>query len=319
MKKNYYTYVPFSAVKVLGKDSKSFLQRVMSIQMKFVMPNQASRGLLLSGSGRISAAFTLLCEDENTYLLIAKSIIAQNLAAELENFHFNEDLTISECKGFGFFVFGEHSFDLFDEKILSSSALNSNIVRNDDYTIFPWLASSTGKGFIWPVIDYHSAYDSFFLGDQVLKEKIETSFMQKGGILLQDDNFWEYQRITIMMPKFQKEWDFDSMPLNVGFHTWIHRNKGCYPGQEVIERTFNVGHPPLVLVQITGFSDVPQEKTRIYNQNEEIGTLTSLAVDPFSKDCIGLGLVRWNYRFPQTKVTLENGIEAMISKYSYQN
>ena len=271
-KQLFFADVPFLGIHVSGKSARSFLQRLVTVDMRQISLNQASRGLLLSGNGKILGAFTLLCENENSYLLISKTLIAQNLARELENLHFSEDLIISECEGFGFFVFGENSFDVFDEKTLSSFSMNSSITRNEDNTIFPWHTSSIGKGYIWPVIDYHSAYDSFFVGDQILKEKIETCFIQKGGILLQDDNFWEYQRIKIILPKFQKEWDFDSMPLNVGFHTWIHRNKGCYPGQEVIERTFNVGHPPLVLVQITGISDLPQEVRRNFALMRELDT-----------------------------------------------
>ena len=37
---------------------------------------------------------------------------------------------------------------------------------------------------------------------------------------------------------------------------FIDRFKGCYPGQEVVERSLNVGHPARVLIAIEGNSPI---------------------------------------------------------------
>lgn len=63
---------------------------------------------------------------------------------------------------------------------------------------------------------------------------------------------FHFDRIGALVPWPEFDWDENSMALEAGTLPWIDRAKGCYPGQEVIEKSLNVGHPPRVLNAFEG-------------------------------------------------------------------
>lgn len=63
---------------------------------------------------------------------------------------------------------------------------------------------------------------------------------------------WEWDRIGALVPWPKSEWDSSTPALEAGMLPWIDRYKGCYPGQEVVELSLNVGHPARVLVAVEG-------------------------------------------------------------------
>ncbi|NDD92569.1 folate-binding protein YgfZ, partial [bacterium] len=62
------------------------------------------------------------------------------------------------------------------------------------------------------------------------------------------------RRISQVRPWVDHEMTSEVMPLELGLYDGIAEGKGCYPGQEVIERVISQGAPPrrLVLVAATG-------------------------------------------------------------------
>ena len=62
---------------------------------------------------------------------------------------------------------------------------------------------------------------------------------------------WDFARIGALFPCPQ-DWSPDAPALEAGMLFAVDRFKGCYPGQEVVERSLNVGHPARVLVAMEG-------------------------------------------------------------------
>ncbi len=63
---------------------------------------------------------------------------------------------------------------------------------------------------------------------------------------------WNFDRIGAGVPWPPLDWDCATPALEAGVLPWIDRHKGCYPGQEVVELSLNVGHPARVLVAWEG-------------------------------------------------------------------
>lgn len=57
-------------------------------------------------------------------------------------------------------------------------------------------------------------------------------------------------RIKALVPWPKKDWDSSTNALEAGVLPWIDRYKGCYPGQEVVEKSLNLGHPARVLIAV---------------------------------------------------------------------
>jgi folate-binding Fe-S cluster repair protein YgfZ len=71
-------------------------------------------------------------------------------------------------------------------------------------------------------------------------------------------NGFEFARIGALVPWPGQEWLPGAVTpaLEAGMLPWIDRHKGCYPGQEVVELSLNVGHPVRVLVACEGNGSV---------------------------------------------------------------
>lgn len=63
---------------------------------------------------------------------------------------------------------------------------------------------------------------------------------------------FHFERIGALVPWPGLDWDESHMALESGTLPWIDRDKGCYPGQEVVEKSLNLGHPPRVLQAYEG-------------------------------------------------------------------
>jgi len=64
---------------------------------------------------------------------------------------------------------------------------------------------------------------------------------------------WSFDRIGALYPCARSDWDAgETTALEAVFLPFIDRDKGCYPGQEVVERSLNVGQPPKVSLSMEG-------------------------------------------------------------------
>ena len=96
------------------------------------------------------------------------------------------------------------------------------------------------------------------------------------GLTQVGDLAWEALRIDARAIPNELDW----------LRTGVHLNKGCYPGQETIARTVNLGRPPrrLVQLQLAGWQgQLPEVGARVYlpvgdnPAGKAVGTITSVA------------------------------------------
>lgn len=83
---------------------------------------------------------------------------------------------------------------------------------------------------------------------------------------------FDFHRIAALQPS-PSDWTETTPALEAGFFPVIDRYKGCYPGQEVVELSLNVGHPVRVLLAVE--SGEPFKEKISWNGAE--GTVTSSA------------------------------------------
>lgn len=69
---------------------------------------------------------------------------------------------------------------------------------------------------------------------------------------------WNWDRIQALVPWPPSDWSSSIKALEAGVLPWIDRHKGCYPGQEVVELSLNVGHPARVLVAVAAPTPLPE-------------------------------------------------------------
>lgn len=131
---------------------------------------------------------------------------------------------------------------------------------------------------------------------------------------------WEALRIEAGLPRWAREVDARAIPNELDWlRTGVHLNKGCYPGQETIARTVNLGRPPrrLVQLQLAGWQgQLPEVGARVYlpvgdnPAGKAVGTITSVARH-WELGNIALALVRRGVPAQaELAVDLEDGYES---------
>jgi folate-binding protein YgfZ len=106
---------------------------------------------------------------------------------------------------------------------------------------------------------------------------------------------WEMARIESGIPRFGADMDETNIPLECGIESRaIVYNKGCYIGQEVINRIHSIGHVNRELrgLRLAGdLSALPQRGDRLFHAGKDVGLVTSAVKSPLAGK-IALGYVR---------------------------
>ena len=108
---------------------------------------------------------------------------------------------------------------------------------------------------------------------------------------------FETARIEAGIPRFGVDMDETNLPLECGaaLRNAVSYNKGCYIGQEVINRIHSFGHVNRELRGLRLADDLkslPQRGDKLFHNGKEVGYVTSAVKSPACKACVALGYVR---------------------------
>ena len=107
---------------------------------------------------------------------------------------------------------------------------------------------------------------------------------------------FETARIEAGIPRFGADMDETNIPLECGIESRaVSYNKGCYIGQEVINRIHSVGHVNRELRGLRLADDLeslPQRGDKLFRDGKEVGFVTSAVKSPVLNANIALGYVR---------------------------
>jgi aminomethyltransferase len=101
-------------------------------------------------------------------------------------------------------------------------------------------------------------------------------------------------RLELGMPWFGVDYGDKNIPHEAGLeHSHINYEKGCYTGQEIVERVRSRGHVNRRLTELQFSAAVaPPAGTDLLRDGNEAGSVTSTGYSPLLGRAIGLGYVR---------------------------
>jgi folate-binding protein YgfZ len=107
---------------------------------------------------------------------------------------------------------------------------------------------------------------------------------------------FEMARIETGIPRFGLDMDESNLPQECGsaLRDAVSYTKGCYIGQEVLNRIHSIGHVNRELrgLQLANdLSSLPAKGDKLFHANKEVGYITSAAQSPTQQN-IALGFVR---------------------------
>ncbi len=142
-----------------------------------------------------------------------------------------------------------------------------------------------------------SGFDLFVPNNSLgaVADKLIAAAKQIGGRAVGWTAF-ETARIEAGVPRFGADMDETNIPLECGIERRaIVYNKGCYIGQEVINRIHSVGHVTRELRALrlaTDLESLPKKGDKLFHAGKEVGYVTSAVKSPALNANIALGYVR---------------------------
>ena len=242
-------------ISLRGRDARDFLHRLTTLDLAQLTPGSGALGFFLRPTGRIRAPFFLWVEDAEHFLLeyeIHPALDGHRVLLEtLEDLHFRERLEIIprddlECWW----------------QLGSPTQIALSISQ-------PGLYRTSGPGLVG--IPHFSVWGNH----QTLSQ-----LTAPNGTILEErerDPSLEIARIHSLTPRIGQEILLEANPLELGLDQDIADQKGCYPGQETIERIRSLGAPAQRLVGLRGSPSTPTGPVRLLSsEGEEVGTITSM-------------------------------------------
>ncbi|MGC3960357.1 MAG: glycine cleavage T C-terminal barrel domain-containing protein [Verrucomicrobiota bacterium] len=109
-------------------------------------------------------------------------------------------------------------------------------------------------------------------------------------------NAFEIARVEAGIPRFGADMDETHIASECGIEARaISYTKGCYIGQEVLNRIHSIGHVNRALCRLTFAAELrtpPAPGAKLFQTDKEVGHITSAVVSPRQNCVVALGYVR---------------------------
>jgi folate-binding protein YgfZ len=294
-----------------GRDRISFLHNMLSNDVKSLGPGQGTYAVLLDVRGHILADLRVYLESDQVLLETDADLIEKAIHT-LERYVIMDEVTLERLNWCGLAVQGPQSRVLLENSLggalpaLSEfghfrsgrSGLPLHVVR----------ASSTGdEGYeLWiPQHGKGGGLETFW--------KTLLAYALELGALACGTEALEMLRIEAGIPRYGADFGEDTLPLEAGLLNALSFTKGCYPGQEIVERARSRGHVNWNLVGVAvdaAIPPVPGEK--LLSEGKEVGQVTSACFSPLLNRTIALAYVRREVSRPGSRLILASGAAAQI-------
>jgi folate-binding protein YgfZ len=273
-----------------GRDARDFLHRLTTTNTRDLEIGSFKPGFFLNPQGKARAAFRVACVGAEAFLLEIEGgrdgKWATEFRAVMDQFTFAEDYRLEEREGLkNAWIFGIPKPDTgaVETRDTLTFLHASKEVFSENWTSVWGPASDVGA----------------FLGTlpaQILSE--------------QD---FEHRRVLSLVPGVDRELLPEANPLELGLRSTIDDNKGCYPGQEVIEKIISLGSPAKRLARIESDSPISiGAKFFLEDGKTEVGAATSVSTQ--AGRSFALALLRKNALEEGKVLKLENGSPARVEK-----
>jgi len=274
-------------LRVTGSDATRWLNGMVTNSVQALAPGEGCYNFLLNAQGRILGDCTIYREldDPPAFLLAAQSSQLEAIRRHLDHFIIMDDVELTPTLNdkTGMLVIGPGALATLD--VLNAwPTLPVSISPARD--IFGDPVIIDGNPLILSV-----AKDNYeFWGDQTTVDWIRSS-----GIPQVSPEALEAFRLFEGRPAYGRDITDKYLPQETNQPHALHFNKGCYLGQEIVERIRSRGQVHRLLTPLTLKGQLPTEfPTPLESDGKPIGEITSAALVPLpdGDQVLALGYVR---------------------------
>ncbi len=275
-------------IRVTGEDRVRWLNGMVTNSVQQLQNSQGAYNFFLNAQGRIQGDATVFAQPESLLIETATSQIPI-LSAFLDRFIIMDDVELADTmqSQSGLLVAGPNSSTLLAEigvKIENLEPLSIQIVSWNGINVTVIHAYS-------PLIPRYELWTDEQNADKLSEE------LKGAGALFSDPQALEWLRILEGTPRYGTDIRDRDLPQETAQTRALHFNKGCYLGQEIVERIRSRGNVHRTFTAFQLEKDLPSPGVALEADGKQVGELTSVAAIPLPTPNhenlhIGMGYIR---------------------------
>jgi folate-binding protein YgfZ len=302
----FFDYTFRTRYSATGSDRVRFLHSMVSNDVKSLTAGQGTYALLLDARGHILADLRIYAAAEDL-LLEFDAAWAEKALAALNYYNVGGRVPITAVEGAAISFQGPRARALLEaclEAALPPLAAHQYAVAPfQGASAFVARVDSTGV----------EGYEAFVAGES-FAALWQAAVRQAPafGARPCGTEALEMLRIEAGIPACGSDFGEDTLPLEAGLLNAVSFTKGCYIGQEIVERARSRGH---VNWKLVGF--LPEREAAVGEKfsadGREVGELTSVVFSPALGRTIALGYARREFAEPGKALAMAGGGTATVA------
>jgi glycine cleavage system T protein len=292
----------YAVLQLTGTDRVPWLQGMVSNDVKKLTPGSGVYAAVLDVNGKVLADLRVLCTEESFILLLWEPL-KEKVIAHLNRYLVADDVEIGdETARYGMVSLqGPHA-------LLLLSAIAPH--QDPPVHMHSHQFLRVGGRDIRAIRATHTGEEGFDLLMEMGNLAPVVKELERAGAAL--SLRWtglqaqEILRVEAGIPRYGVDMDEENLLLETGLDQAVSFQKGCYIGQEVIERVRSRGHVNRKLAGIVLGGKSPAHRgDKITSDGKEIGKITSSVFSPRLHHAVAMGYVQRGYLQPGMSVTVE--------------
>jgi aminomethyltransferase len=252
-------------IRVMGDDRTRLLHAMTTNHVQQLSAGQGLYTFFLDAQGHILADAFLLCYEDH-FLMDTGALTRHSLASHLDRFIIADDVTLEDVtdQTFSLAVEGPRAVEAAGQAGMPAPYQRGSHVRWGDLTAAA--LSSTGA----PAVRIYGPLDD--------REDTVRLFEGSGAIAASPEDA-ELARLKHFVPRYGVDISERTLPQETQQMHAIHFQKGCYIGQEIVERVRSRGHLNRLLMGFRGAAPeqvaAPQRGARLLMEGKDAGEVSS--------------------------------------------
>lgn len=293
-------------LRATGEDRLRLLHAIASNSLDGLAPGQGEYTFFLNPQGQIQSDARVFVSADDV-LLDCEPEVRERLKAHLESFIIMDDVTLEDVTNETFLiaVVGPKSAaavsqfcDSLPTDSLSFSESNSlRVVR----------ASLIGG-------------EGFWLSGR--REQLEAvrEQLRAAGVVDGTDEPFEIVRAENGVPRYGVDFSQKNIPHETQQLNAVSFTKGCYTGQEIVERVRSQGQVNRLLIGLQLEAASRPANLEVQFGDRAVGTMTSAVFSPRLQKVVGFAIIRREAAIPGTLVTVDGtpGVVTDVSKVTME-
>lgn len=282
-----------------GDDRLSYLQGMLSNDLRPLKMFDGQQAAILTQQGKVIADVRVLCS-LNSYYLDFWEPLKEKIVTHLNRYLVADDVEIhdpnEQWKMLSLQGPKAHAIldQLFASAELPAQANHHGMVHFDGTPVCVVRADRSG-------------YDGFDLVVQTTQLSVFAQRLAGLGAAWVGARAQNILRVEAGMPRYGVDFSEDNLLLEVALDDAVSFTKGCYLGQEVVERIRSRGHVNKKLCGLLLDGNTPADSgDKLSAGDREVGQITSSLASIALRRPIALGYVNKEFWAPGTKLSVHH-------------